>query len=81
MQAPGFIGAKMNLKLLNLSCLIAYAIPSFCLGTVHAFQQAPIGSYGVVQNGDNAFLEREAFIDNIVANMTVPELGKIVFNA
>lgn len=60
-------------------------LPALQLSGIVEYVQSPAGpsviSQGslkeVVGTNSNAVIQRDAFLDNLVANMTIPELGKL----
>jgi hypothetical protein len=57
------------------------------LNDVFNYAQSPAGSptvsqavLGIPETKSNATLQRDAFLDTLVANMTIPELGELPRN-
>lgn len=75
--------AQVKTLISSLSGLITFLAASCCLDAIQAFlgtSQADragheVGRVAGVRNGGN--VKKEAFIANLVANMTVPELGEL----
>jgi hypothetical protein len=68
--------------------VVTFLAASCCLDAIRGFSGAAkmddvarggwegLGAAGVGNGGDRSDLRKESFIANLVANMTVPELGK-----
>ena len=75
---------NLNLSFFNLSCLIAFSFstPSYLFGTAQTF----LNYYGIgtgngdVEQDNGGVVEKEVVINNLVANMTIPELGESFFD-
>lgn len=70
-----FLMMHVTMKDSKIFSLLSLFVPGCVLQTFDAFHPT-FSHHGVQQRENGSSIQRDSFLDSLVANMTIPELGK-----